>query len=199
MLIGIEKWNLFKESSAKNKKLIDDARLNTAAKVAMFLSQCHHESAGFTRTRENLNYSSDALLKIFPARFNKETAVRYGRTNDHKANEEMIGNIAYALRLGNGDIKSGDGYKYRGGGYIQITGRLKYQGYGDVLEIDLINYPDLVTFVNNAFATALLYWIDNKLSIVDDIPLLTRKINGPAMLGLKERQELFIKYLGELD
>lgn len=199
MLKGIEIWGNYKNFPLI-KDLIKKAGINTTEKLAIFLSQCHHESAGFTRLLENLNYTPNALIKTFGSRFNLMTAKKYGRNEEHPANQRMIANIAYANRkdLGNGDIESGDGWNYRGRGYLQITGKEKYKEYGKRLNEDFLKEPDKVQQPLYAFATALLYWIDNKLSNYDNIEEVTKIVNGPAKLGLSERQDLFIQYIGEI-
>lgn len=100
--------------------------LNTDLRLAMFLAQVREEiGSEFKVVRENLNYSSDALRKTFGNRFTEAQAKKYGR-GVNSANQEMIANIAYANRLGNGDVESGDGWKYRGAGCLQITGKANF-------------------------------------------------------------------------
>lgn len=104
-------------------KYKDKFGLNTPLRLAMFLAQVREEvGSDFKVLRENLNYTAEALPKIFKA-FDRNLANKYGRINLQKANQEMIANIAYANRMGNGDIESGDGWKYRGAGCLQITGK----------------------------------------------------------------------------
>jgi len=92
----------------------------TPKRLAAFLAQTAHESAGFTAVRENLNYSAQALMKTWPSRFNATTAAAYARQ------PEKIANKVYANRMGNGDEASGDGWRYRGRGLIQTTGKANY-------------------------------------------------------------------------
>ena len=92
----------------------------TPKRLAAFLAQTAHESAGFTAVRENLNYSAQGLMKTWPARFNQTTAAAYARQ------PEKIANKVYANRMGNGDEASGDGWRYRGRGLIQFTGKANY-------------------------------------------------------------------------
>ncbi len=104
-------------------KYKDKFGLNTPLRLAMFLAQVREEvGSDFKVLRENLNYTAEAIPKIFKA-FDRNLANKYGRINLQKANQEMIANIAYANRMGNGDIESGDGWKYRGAGCLQITGK----------------------------------------------------------------------------
>jgi putative chitinase len=113
-------------------------------KLAHFISQCDYESEQFSAVRENLNYSAQALLKVFPTHFDAAAAQSYARQ------PEKIANRAYANRMGNGDEASGDGWNYRGRGYIQLTGKVNYQALTHFLNdpnIDLITNPDLVATV----------------------------------------------------
>ena len=157
-----------------------------------FLAQCGHESANFTRFKENLNYSVDALLRVFPKYFKtRELAEECAR------NPEKIANIIYPNRMGNGDAESGDGWKYRGRGAIQITGYNNYKSIEDFLisygvceyEREITKNPELLeTYPFNIYS-ACAYWKINRLDNIKDFTLLTKRING-GTIGLSERIKL---------
>ena len=105
--------------------------LNTPLRLAHFLAQAGHESGGFKLVTENLNYGAKGLLGIFPKYFNTETAALYERK------PEKIANIVYASRMGNGDKSTGDGWKFKGRGYIQLTGRSNYTEFSKAINEDL--------------------------------------------------------------
>ena len=155
--------------------------------LAMFLAQLHHESAGFTSLNENLNYSAKGLLTTFPKYFNEQKA------NECERKPQAIANIVYSNRMGNGDTTSGEGYTYRGRGYIQLTGKNNYRLYGELLNIDLIDEPDLLLDKNIAIDCALLFFKQNHILNDEDVKHVTKVING-GFNGLAERIELFGKY-----
>lgn len=160
--------------------------ITTTERVSAFIAQCQHESADFTVLQENLNYSADALMKVFKKYFpNRTIALRYHRQ------KEKIANRVYANRMGNGDEASGDGWKYRGRGIIQITGKSNYERCSNALFGDdsLIKDPDILLMPKYAAASACWYWKENNLNeICDtrDIELLTKRING-GFNGLSDR------------
>lgn len=153
-------------------------------RAAHFLAQAAHESGGFRVFVENLNYSADRLLVVFPKYF------RGVNTNAYARNPQKIANRVYASRMGNGDEASGDGWRFRGRGIFQVTGRSNYETLGDALGIDIVNDPDLATMSDNAVYLALEYWQRRGLNADadrDDIVTVTKKINGGTH-GLDERQ-----------
>jgi putative chitinase len=159
-----------------------------ARRFAHFMSQLSHESGGFKRLDENLNYSAEALWRLFRKYFRDEAeAASFARQ------PERIANRIYANRMGNGDEASGDGWRYRGRGFIQLTGRENYRRIGKKIGLDLEADPDLVARdVTVALKTAAAYWDDrglNALADKDDCEAVTRKING-GVHGLKERKAL---------
>lgn len=161
--------------------------INTVDRVAMFLAQTVHESAGFTRLQENLNYSSTGLLKTFRKYFTPDTAARYHRK------PEMIANRVYGNRMGNGDEQSGDGWRFRGRGLIQVTGKNNYQSLADFLEMDIMNCVHYLELQEGAVHSAVWYWNVNglnRLSDARDMVRVTRVINGGTN-GLAHRQEEF--------
>jgi putative chitinase len=166
--------------------------VDTPLRQAHFMAQCDHESQGFTRTEENLNYSSARLLQIFPTHFNSKEAQAYAHQ------PEEIANRVYANRMGNGDEKSGDGWEFRGRGYLQLTGRETYErlGYG--------TNPHWVSTPDGALTSACRFWNSRGLSQLADhgtdiavVRLITHSINGGGT-GLPERYALFKKYAAEL-
>jgi putative chitinase len=155
------------------------------ARMAMWLAQCGHESQGFSRLEENLNYSAAALRKTWPSRFpSDEAAQRYARQ------PEKIANYVYASRMGNGDEASGDGWAYRGRGLIQITGKDNYRECSKVLGEDFVRAPDLLELPRYAALSAGWFWHSrglNQLADGGEIELVTKRING-SLNGLADRK-----------
>jgi len=166
--------------------VIDTFKINSINKLSNFLAQCAHESGNFKFVTENLNYSAEGLLKIFPKYFSKETAEIAARK------PEMIANIVYSNRMGNGDKASGDGWKYRGRGYIQLTGKINYSQFGNFIGVDLLKDPDLVVTKYALTSAAWFFeyknlWLLADRGIDDEtIKHLTRRING-GHNGLEDR------------
>ena len=158
----------------------------TPARVAGFISQCQHESADFTALSENLNYSAKGLAGTFRKYFPSEAeATPYARK------PEKIANRVYANRMGNGADASGDGFKFRGRGLVQLTGRANYtQCSKDVFGDDcLVQNPDLVCEPEYAVLSACWFWHKNRLNDIcdkGDVVLLSKRING-GTLGLADR------------
>ena len=168
--------------------------INTPKRAAAFLAQAAHESIGFTRLHENLSYSTpERLVEVFKNRFNGlADAAQYLRQ------PEKLANRVYANRLGNGDEPSGDGWRFRGRGLFQLTGRANYMAAGDGLGTDYKANPDLVAEPPDAAFTAAWYWAVGNLNAMADvgqIDVITRRINGPAMLGADERRALYQRFL----
>jgi len=163
--------------------------IDTPLRQAAFLAQVAQESGQLSRLVESLNYSDVALLAQWPRHFTVETARQYGRVAGHPANQEMIANLAYADRNGNGDVASGDGWRYRGRGAIQITGKYNYDKCGRALGVDLVAYPELLAEPVQACRSAAWFWARNGLnSLADkkDVAGITRRING-GTTGLNDR------------
>lgn len=182
------------------KKFIQNTNLKTIkdkTELAMFLAQCDHESQGFTRVSENFNYSNHALLTMFGKYFTENKAQECGRTygiDSHAAKQEMIANIIYEKRMGNDDYNSGEGWKFRGRGYIQITGKNNYAACGIYLKILLIDNPDLLCQPQNAMNSAIWFWNKSGCALYgNNIEAVTKKING-GLNGLMEREFLFQEY-----
>ena len=166
--------------------VIDTFKINSINKLSNFLAQCAHESGNFKFVTENLNYSAEGLLKIFPKYFSKETAEIAARK------PEMIANIVYSNRMGNGDRASGEAWKYIGRGYIQLTGKSNYKAFGDYIGVDLLKEPELVATKYPLTSAAWYFEVRKLWSIADKgiydetIKTLTKLINGGTH-GLDDR------------
>lgn len=157
--------------------------ISTPERVAMFLAQTAHESGNFSAVQENLNYSAKALLAFWPKKF-AGVAESYARI------PEKIANRAYADRMGNGNEASGDGWKYRGRGVIQLTGKDNYTACGKALDLDLVGNPDQVAENPVAILSAGWYWDTRRLNQwadKGDVLTVTKKING-GTIGLEDRK-----------
>lgn len=149
-----------------------------------FLAQIGHESGGLSITEENLNYSAQRLTQVWPKRFPNLTAAQ-----PYANNPEKLANFVYASRMGNGPPESGDGYRYRGRGFIQITGRDAYQALGDAAGIDLVDQPERAYDTDSALTVACGFWKWKKLNPVcdsGDFQKVTKLING-GLNGLDDR------------
>lgn len=178
--------------------------ITTPLRQAHFLAQTGHESAGFTKVEEGLNYRYGVLLAMFGNRINQADAMKYGRVdgglNAHPANQKMIANIIYANRNGNCGVDSGDGYRYRGRGLIQITGKANYAALVKQLGADIVANPDLLTGYQMAAASAAAWWKNhglNELADSDDVTRITRIING-GINGLDDRKSRLTQAKGIL-
>jgi putative chitinase len=173
--------------------------INTPTRLAHFLAQCSHESGNFKAVVENLNYSADGLRKIFGKYFpTLDIATQYARK------PEMIGSRVYGARMGNGAEPTKEGFKFRGRGFIQLTGKANYETFGKSIGEDLINNPDLVS-TKYSIVSAGWFFDRNKLQAICDkglsdvtITELTKRINGGTN-GLAHRiseTKRFAKILG---
>jgi putative chitinase len=167
--------------------------ITNTLRLAHFLSQCGHESGGFKAVRENLNYSAKGLVGIFKKYFSTTLAVAYERQPD------KIANRVYAGRMGNGDENSGDGYKYRGRGYIQLTGKENYTAFGKSIGVDVCANPELVAS-QYALASAAWFFSKNGLHKMADegasdavVTKITKRVNG-GTIGLPDRIKHFKEY-----
>jgi putative chitinase len=168
----------------------------TPLRATHFFAQTGHETGEFKLFAENLNYSVDGLKKIFPKYFPGTLAEGYAR------NPEKIANLVYGNRMGNGVEASGDGYKFRGRGALQLTGKSNYEAFSKYLnKPEIMTNPDLVAN-EYAFESAMFFFDKNKLwdicdKGVDDatITALTKRINGGTN-GLDHRKALTLKYHG---
>jgi putative chitinase len=167
--------------------------ITNSLRLAHFLSQCGHESGGFKAVSENLNYSAKGLVGTFGKYFNSTTAAQYERK------PEMIASRVYASRMGNGDETSKEGYKFRGRGYIQLTGKSNYTGFTKFIGEDCVSNPDLVAN-KYPLASAAFFFDSNKLwSICDKgadtatVTAVTKRVNG-GTIGLDDRIKHFNEY-----
>ena len=186
------------ELQEKYKSLLNSYYVNTPLRVAHFMAQIEHES-GLKPISENLNYSPTGLLKTFKKYFTSSQA------NFYANNKVLIANKVYANRMGNGNEQSGDGWKYRGRGFLQITGKDNYLVLSKDTGIDCFNNPDLLLHEANAMISALWFWQKNKLNIhadnndldsVSDIINLGREtIKEGDANGYVHRKQLLTKYL----
>ncbi len=166
--------------------------IDTPARIAAFLAQCAHESGHFKAVEENLNYGAQGLMKTWPKRFDAATAAACARK------PEMIANRVYASRMGNGDVASGEGWKYRGRGLIQLTGKENYTRFSKAIgKPEIVAKPELVAQPEMAALSAAWFWDANGLNALadkGDIVAMTKRING-GTIGLPDRQALYDKAL----
>lgn len=173
--------------------------IDNPKRIAAFVAQCGHESGGWRVFSENLNYSAKALDAVFPKYFK-----RAGRdAEEYHRQPEKIANVVYANRMDNGDTDSGDGWKYRGRGPIQLTGKANYTAFSEDMEVDAVDNPDIVSEDKEvALMSAIWFWNKNGLNKYaddGDIKTMTRRING-GYIGLEDRihhWEEALKAMGE--
>jgi putative chitinase len=167
---------------------LPDYDINTKTRIAAFLAQCAHESGEFKLIKENLNYKSETLMRIWPRLYpTKDIADQYA----HKP--EMIANRSYGGRMGNGPESTGDGYRFCGRGLIQITGKNNYQAFADSLEMNVNDVPAYMATFEGAVQSACWFWESNNLNHwadIGDIATLTKKING-GTIGLDDRTKRY--------
>jgi putative chitinase len=158
--------------------------IHTPERVAAFIAQCAHESGGFKRLKENLNYKWESLRRVFPKYFpTDDVAQEYA----HKP--EQIANRIYGSRMGNGDESSGDGFRYCGRGLIQLTGRNNYTKFAESMGMAVEEVPALLETYDGAVKSACWFWSSNNLNQwadASDILTLTKRING-GTIGLEDR------------
>ena len=170
-------------------QLLPDYGIDTPKRIAAFIAQCSHESAGFTALKENLNYKAATLRKIFPKYFpDDELANHYANKPDKQS---AIANRVYANRMGNGPEESGDGYRFCGRGLIQLTGRDNYSWFAASLDISVEEASEYLQTFEGAAQSACWFWETNSLNRwadAGDIVTLTKKING-GTIGLEDRKK----------
>jgi len=169
--------------------------ITNTLRLAHFLAQCAHESGKFKAVSENLNYSADGLNKVFPKYFKNA-----GRNAaDYARNPEKIANVVYANRMSNGDTASGDGWKFRGRGYIQLTGRANYAKFDKMVDDDILGNPDLVATKYPLMSAAFFFNSNNLWAICDKgaddatTAMVTKRVNG-GTLGLPDRIKHFKEF-----
>jgi len=171
------------------QQLLPDYGIDTPQRIAAFIAQCSHESAGFTALKENLNYRAATLRKIFPKYFPTDEIAQQYASKLNK--QEAIANRVYANRMGNGDEASGDGYRYCGRGLIQLTGKDNYSWFAASLEIGVEDASEYLETFEGAAQSACWFWETNGLNRwadAGDILNLTKRING-GTIGLADREK----------
>lgn len=161
-------------------------KIDTPKRIASFIAQCGHESGGWRVFSENLNYSAKGLDAVFGKYF-----ARGGRDATQYARQpEKIANVVYANRMSNGDSNSGDGWRFRGRGPIQLTGKANYEAFAKDMDVDVVRNPDMVSDDKKvALLSAIWFWNKNNLNQyadADDIKTMTKRING-GYIGLEDR------------
>jgi putative chitinase len=168
--------------------------INTPLRLAHFLAQCGHESGGFRVTQENLNYSAKGLNGIFRKYFPTEAAA-----NAYARNPQKIANKVYGGRMGNGPESSGEGYKFRGRGYIQLTGKENYTAFGKAIGVDILSNPDLVSSTYSLLSAAWFFSKNGLHKLADEgssdivVTKITKRVNG-GTIGLPDRIKHFKEY-----
>jgi putative chitinase len=168
--------------------------LNTPLRLAHFLAQAGHESGGFKAVNENLNYGAKGLLGIFKKYFpTPEKAALYERK------PEKIANLVYGSRMGNGPEASGEGWKFRGRGYIQLTGKDNYKAFDAVVAESIVDNPDLVATKYPLLSAAWFFHKNGLHKIADGgatdavVTSVTKRVNG-GTIGLADRIKHFKEY-----
>jgi putative chitinase len=169
-------------------------QINTPLRLAHFLAQCGHESGGFRATQENLNYSAKGLNGTFKKYFPTEAAAA-----PYAKNPQKIASKVYGGRMGNGPESTGEGFKFRGRGYIQLTGKENYTAFGKSINEDILSNPDKVAS-NYALLSAAWFFSKNGLHKMADggatdavVTSITKRVNG-GTIGLADRIKHFKEY-----
>jgi putative chitinase len=169
-------------------------QINTPLRLAHFLAQCGHESGGFKLVNENLNYSADGLKKIFPKYFTQA-----GLAEQYARQPEKIASRVYGSRMGNGDEASKEGFKFRGRGYIQLTGKSNYTEFDKFVDENILENPDLVA-TKYPLLSAAWFFHKNGLNAIADkgaddaaVTSVTKRVNG-GTIGLADRIKHFKEY-----
>lgn len=173
------------------KEMLPKYGITTKLRVAAFLAQVGHESGGFRYRIENLNYSADALLRVFPKYFNRTLANEYAR------NPVSIASRVYANRMGNGNEASQDGWKFRGRGYVMITGKNNYSSFANYKKLTLDQTVKYLETIPGAVESACWFWYNNGLNKLADenkFDTITQRING-GQNGAADRRNKFAKAL----
>jgi putative chitinase len=178
---------------AQIPSVMEKFKIDTPLELAHFLAQCGHESGNFKAVSENLNYSADGLKKIFPKYFPGNLNESYARK------PEAIASRVYASRMGNGNEATKEGFKFRGRGYIQLTGKENYASFDKFVEDDILANPDLVA-TKYPLLSAAWFFSKNKLNEIaskgaDDatVTAVTKRVNG-GTLGLSDRIKHFKEF-----
>jgi putative chitinase len=187
--------------------------ISSPRQVAAWLAQTAHESAGYTALVENLNYSADTMAVVWPTRFAEIGPNKKPKKNEKGKNipnkfaqalhrkPEMIANAVYSNRMGNGNIESGEGWKFRGRGLKQLTGKDNHRACSEGLGVDLVANPDMLLEPKYASLSAAWFWSKNKcgpLADSGDFVALTKRING-GTIGLEDRQKRYKAVLSAMN
>ena len=167
-------------------KTFERFKIDTPRQQAMFIGQCGHECANFKILEENLNYKAATLMRLWDKRFPTQEIA-----NQYAGNPKKIANMVYANRMGNREEASGDGYRFRGRGCVQLTGHANYYHAGQALGFDFVMHPELVATPEYAALTAGWFWDTHKLNAPADawdFVKCTKIING-GTIGLEERRK----------
>jgi len=182
--IQLQKLHIGSEWVDPINETFEKFKIETRRQQAAFIAQCQHESGNFKLLSENLNYRAETLMKLWPKRF-----PTLDFANQYSRNPKKIANSVYSGRMGNRDEASGDGYRFRGRGCIQLTGHANYFHAGQALGVDFVMEPDLVATPKYAALTAGWFWSThdcNRLAEEANWTALTKKING-GVIGLEDR------------
>ena len=203
-----EKWLPF------IRETCEKYQINTDKRIASFLAQTAHESGGYTMLEENLNYSDATMAAVWPNRFAVIDPATKKPKKDEKGKNipnafakalhrkpEAIANTVYSNRMGNGTIESGEGWKHRGMGLKQLTGKDNHKRCGDALGVDFVSNPELLLEPKWAALSAGWFWSANKLDLFadnDDLEGQTKKING-GLIGIDDRKKRYKDCLASMD
>jgi putative chitinase len=174
--------------------VMDKFEINTSLRLCHFLSQAGHESGGFKLVKENLNYGAKGLLGIFKKYFPTEEKAKL-----YERKPEKIANLVYGNRMGNGPESSGDGFKYCGRGYIQLTGKNNYAAFGKAIKEDIVANPQLVAEKYPLLSAAWFFHTNGLHKIADKgatdqvVTEVTKRVNG-GTIGLPDRIKHFKEY-----
>ena len=179
---------------AQIPEVMDKFQINTPLRLCHFLAQCGHESGNFKAVNENLNYGAKGLRGIFPKYFPTDALAA-----EYERKPEKIANKIYGGRMGNGPEASGEGYKFRGRGYIQLTGKDNYSAFDKVVAEDITTNPDLVA-TKYPLLSAAWFWNSRKFNEIADkgatdaeVTAITKKVNG-GTIGLDDRIKHFKEF-----
>jgi putative chitinase len=203
-----EKWLPF------IRETCEKYQINTDRRIASFLAQTAHESGGYTMLEENLNYSDTTMAAVWPNRFAVIDPATKKAKKDEKGKNipnafakalhrkpEAIANAVYSNRMGNGTIESGEGWKHRGMGLKQLTGKDNHKRCGDALGADFVSNPELLLDPKWAALSAGWFWSSNKLDVFadnDDLEGQTKKVNG-GLIGIDDRKKRYKDCLASMD
>jgi putative chitinase len=172
-------------------QVMEKFKIDTPVRLAHFLAQCAHESGNFKFMTENLNYSAKGLMGVFKKYFPTEAVAK-----QYERKPEKIANRVYASRMGNGDEASGEGAKFKGRGYIQLTGKQNYSAFDKVVDEDILAQPELIA-TKYPLLSAAWFWDSRKLNALADggatnqvVTSITKKVNGGTH-GLEDRISKF--------